>query len=106
MIKVHAHRKNTWISPSKLLDFFQEQLRERVTALEGTLQSLTHESTKAVDELYKQLNEVKGQLETSDMKCDKLQTRVSKKKEKLAAKSLKIQKLKTSLTAKVLQLNP
>ena len=33
------------------LIFFQEQLRERVTALEGTLQSVTDENTKAVDEL-------------------------------------------------------
>ena len=80
---------------------FQEHLREKLSALEESLQSANEESTKAVDDLYKQLNEVKGQLETSEMKCDKLQTSVNKKKEKLAANSLKIQELETSLTAKV-----
>ena len=63
---------------------------------------MNDENTKAVDDLYKQLNEVKGQLEASEMKCDKLQTSVSKKKEKLTSNSLKIQELETSITAKVL----
>ena len=66
---------------------------------------MNDENTKAVDDLYKQLNEMKGQLEASEMKCDKLQTSVSKKKEKLTSNSLKIQELETSLTAKVLQLS-
>ena len=35
----------------RFLICFQEQLRERFTAFEGTLQSVTDENTKAVDEL-------------------------------------------------------
>ena len=81
--------------------YIQEQLREKLSALESSLQTQTDENTKTVEDLYRQLNEVKGQLETSEAANNKLQTSVSKKKEKLSANLLKIQELETSLKSKV-----
>lgn len=72
-----------------------------MSALESSLQTQTDENTKTVEDLYRQLNDVKGQLETSEAANSKLQTSVTKKKEKLSANLLKIQELETSLKSKV-----
>ena len=79
----------------------KEQLIGKLSALENTLQTQADENTKAVEDLYRQLSEVKGQLETSEASCNKLQSSVAKKKEKLSANTLKIQELETSLKSKV-----
>ena len=79
----------------------KEQLIGKLSALENSLQTQADENTKTMEDLYRQLSEVKGQLETSEASCNKLQGSVAKKKEKLSANTLKIQELETSLKSKV-----
>lgn len=81
--------------------FFQKHLKEKISNLESALKSQEDEHTKANDDLYKKLQEVKGQLQASEEHCSKLQGNIDDQTQKLSAAGQKIQELETTVTSKV-----
>ena len=69
--------------------------------MESSTKSQNEEHKKAVDDLYRQLKEVKGQLQASEGTSSKLQANLDEKIEKLSSSSLKIQELENTVSAKV-----
>lgn len=69
--------------------------------METSLKSQEDEHTKANDDLYKKLQEVKGQMQTSEGQCLKLQSNIDETTEKLSVANQKIQELESALTSKV-----
>ena len=84
-----------------VITLFQKHLKDKINTLETSMKTQNEEHTKATDDLYKTLQEVKGQLHASGEQCTKLQSTVEDQSEKQIAANKKIQELEAALSSKV-----
>ena len=73
-----------------------------MASLTSTLQAQQEEQAKKEDELYKQIQDSKNQLQVTESNKVKLQSQLDDKSDKLTAALQKIKELETTVVAKVI----
>lgn len=76
-------------------------LQEKITQLESASAEQEKENSEKLETLHKQLQEVKGQLKSSQDKVEKLKCSVNDKSEKMTQLQQKITQLEVDVQGKV-----
>lgn len=87
------------------VDFFffhvKSLLQEKITQLESASAEQEKENSEKLETLHKQIQEVKGQLKSSQDKVEKLKCSVNDKSEKMTQLQQKITQLEVDVQGKV-----